>query len=176
MPEARENPLAEVEEVLPYRPKVFKRPLADGFVLTNPADPPPLATHFARELTARFVNKRLAELRVHYIDVPGKGGLNKLQTALKNRGGAPEKLTPSWLAIWADLPAQKPAPLLQRWQDDATLITCQRDLAGMEVVEVSPPYDHAEITALLAHRLVLEALSGMALRRLGRDPQPERSR
>jgi agmatinase len=48
-------------------------------------------------------------------------------------------------------------------------------LAGMEVVEVSPPYDHAEITALLAHRLVLEALSGMALRRLGGEPRPERS-
>jgi agmatinase len=51
----------------------------------------------------------------------------------------------------------------------------ETNIAGMEVVEVSPPYDHAQITALLAHRLVLEALSGMALRRLGRDPQPERS-
>lgn len=49
-------------------------------------------------------------------------------------------------------------------------------LAGMEVVEVSPPFDQAEITALLAHRVVLEALSGMALRRLGRSPEPERSR
>jgi agmatinase len=48
-------------------------------------------------------------------------------------------------------------------------------LAGMEVVEVSPPYDHAEITALLANRLVLEALSGMALRKAGRKPRPERS-
>ncbi|MGH2723397.1 MAG: agmatinase family protein [Actinomycetota bacterium] len=46
--------------------------------------------------------------------------------------------------------------------------------AGMEVVEVSPPYDHAEVTALLANRVVLEALSGLALRRLGRDPRPER--
>ncbi len=48
-------------------------------------------------------------------------------------------------------------------------------LAGMEVVEVAPPYDSAEITALLAHRLVLEALSGLALRKLGREPVPERS-
>jgi agmatinase len=47
--------------------------------------------------------------------------------------------------------------------------------AGMEVVEVAPPYDQAEVTSLLAHRLILEALSGLALRRLGRDPQPERS-
>ncbi len=46
---------------------------------------------------------------------------------------------------------------------------------GMEVVEVSPPYDHADITAFLANRIVLEALSGLALRRLGRGPAPERS-
>jgi agmatinase len=42
----------------------------------------------------------------------------------------------------------------------------------MEVVEVSPPYDQADVTALLAHRTILEVLSGMALR--GRDPAPER--
>lgn len=49
-------------------------------------------------------------------------------------------------------------------------------LAGVEVVEVSPPFDQAEITALLAHRVVLEALSGIALRKLGRGPEPERGR
>jgi agmatinase len=47
--------------------------------------------------------------------------------------------------------------------------------AGMEVVEVSPPYDQADVTAFLANRLVLEALSGLALRKLGRKPKPERS-
>jgi arginase family enzyme len=45
---------------------------------------------------------------------------------------------------------------------------------GMEIVEVSPPYDHAEITALLAHRVSLEALTGMALRKSGRKPAPFR--
>jgi agmatinase len=49
-------------------------------------------------------------------------------------------------------------------------------VAGMEVVEVSPPYDHAEITALLAHRVILEALTGMSLRKLGRDPEPYHDR
>jgi arginase family enzyme len=48
------------------------------------------------------------------------------------------------------------------------------ELCGAEVVEVSPPYDHADVTALLAHRVVMEAISGLALRRLGRDPAPER--
>ncbi len=45
-------------------------------------------------------------------------------------------------------------------------------IAGMDVVEVAPPYDHAEITAYLANRVVLEALGGIAWRinqSLGRD-------
>ena len=45
-------------------------------------------------------------------------------------------------------------------------------IAGMDVVEVAPPYDHAEITAYLANRVVLEALGGIAWRArraLGRD-------
>jgi agmatinase len=37
-------------------------------------------------------------------------------------------------------------------------------VAGMDVVEVSPPYDHADITAYLGNRVVLEFLSGLAWR------------
>lgn len=48
------------------------------------------------------------------------------------------------------------------------------DLCAMDVVEVSPPYDHAGITALAAHRVVLETLSGMALRKSKRAAKPER--
>ncbi len=47
-------------------------------------------------------------------------------------------------------------------------------LAGMDVVEVSPPYDHAEITAYLANRVVLEALGGIAWRRKGLRGEPTR--
>jgi agmatinase len=36
------------------------------------------------------------------------------------------------------------------------------DLVGMDVVEVSPPYDAADVTATLAHRCVLEAISALA--------------
>lgn len=39
-------------------------------------------------------------------------------------------------------------------------------IAGVDVVEVSPPYDHAEITAYLANRVVLEVLSAMARKRV----------
>ncbi|HEV8563750.1 MAG TPA: agmatinase [Actinomycetota bacterium] len=44
-------------------------------------------------------------------------------------------------------------------------IVGQVDLVGMDVVEVSPPYDHAELTAILAHRVVMEAISALAARR-----------
>ena len=35
----------------------------------------------------------------------------------------------------------------------------------MDVVEVSPPYDHAETTAMIANRAALEAISALALKR-----------
>jgi arginase family enzyme len=38
-------------------------------------------------------------------------------------------------------------------------------VVGADVVEVSPPYDSAEVTAYLANRVVLELLSGVAWRR-----------
>jgi agmatinase len=49
--------------------------------------------------------------------------------------------------------------------DAVRRIAMELPLAGVDVVEVSPPYDHAEITAYLANRVVLEALSGIAWRR-----------
>ena len=36
---------------------------------------------------------------------------------------------------------------------------------GMDIVEVSPPYDHAEVTAMAAHRAALEAISALAVKK-----------
>ena len=55
----------------------------------------------------------------------------------------------------------------------ARRITAELPIAGIEVVEVAPAYDPSGITAVNAHRLVIEALSGLALAHSGRDPQPE---
>jgi agmatinase len=49
--------------------------------------------------------------------------------------------------------------------DAVRRIAYELPVVGMDVVEVSPPYDHADITSALANRVVLEALSGMARRR-----------
>ena len=44
-------------------------------------------------------------------------------------------------------------------------IAGQVELAGMDIVEVSPPYDWAESTAMIANRVALEAISALAVRR-----------
>jgi agmatinase len=56
--------------------------------------------------------------------------------------------------------------------DAVRRIAMELPLAGVDVVEVAPPYDHAEVTGFLANRVVLEALSGIAWRRrsLAGDP------
>jgi len=56
--------------------------------------------------------------------------------------------------------------------DAVRRIAMELPLAGIDVVEVAPPYDHAEVTGFLANRVVLEALSGIAWRRrsLAADP------
>jgi agmatinase len=60
----------------------------------------------------------------------------------------------------------EPGGLTSRQLLDAVRRCCyELPIVGLDVVEVSPPYDHAEITAYLANRVVLEALSAMARRR-----------
>lgn len=42
-----------------------------------------------------------------------------------------------------------------------TIVATEAPLCGMEVVEVSPPYDSGEITSLLACRSILDVLATM---------------
>ena len=37
-------------------------------------------------------------------------------------------------------------------------LVCERPLAGIEVIECSPPYDNAEVTSLLATRVICDTL------------------
>ena len=57
----------------------------------------------------------------------------------------------------------------------AACLVSREGLAGMEVVEVSPPYDVADVTALLASRVIMDVLGKLVLsRKLGRNsPVPE---
>ena len=49
--------------------------------------------------------------------------------------------------------------------DSVRRICLELPVVGVDIVEVSPPFDHADITAALANRVVLEALSAIARRR-----------
>jgi agmatinase len=51
--------------------------------------------------------------------------------------------------------------------DSVRRICLELPVVGVDVVEVSPPYDPADITAALANRVVLEVLSAIAFRRGG---------
>jgi agmatinase len=67
----------------------------------------------------------------------------------------------------------EPGGLSARQLLDAVRRIClELPVAGIDVVEVSPPYDHAEITAALANRVCLEALSGLAARKVGIGHDP----
>jgi agmatinase len=51
-------------------------------------------------------------------------------------------------------------------------ICLELPIVGLDIVEVAPPYDSADITAILANRVVLEALSGIAKRKKGESYSP----
>ena len=60
----------------------------------------------------------------------------------------------------------EPGGLTARELLDAVRRVClEVPVVGVDVVEVSPPYDHADVTAYLGNRVVLEALSAIARRR-----------
>ena len=54
-------------------------------------------------------------------------------------------------------------------------ICLELPVVGIDVVEVAPPFDSADITAILANRVVLEALSAIALRKKGGSYSPTRN-
>lgn len=54
-------------------------------------------------------------------------------------------------------------------------ICLELPIVGIDVVEVAPPFDSADITAILANRVVLEALSAIAAKRKGIAYSPTRN-
>ena len=54
-------------------------------------------------------------------------------------------------------------------------ICLELPIVGMDIVEVAPAYDSADITAILANRVVLEALSAITLRKKGGTYSPMRN-
>ncbi len=52
-------------------------------------------------------------------------------------------------------------------------LVLELDVVAFDVMEVAPPYDHADITVNNAHRLVWEALAAWAVRKRSQNIAPE---
>jgi agmatinase len=112
-----------------------------------------LRYHFMREIEERGVDAVVAQAIEEALDGPDHIYLS-LDIDVIDPGLAPGTGTP------------EPGGMLTREVFRAIRqIVGAVDLAGMDIVEVSPPYDHAETTAMAANRAALEAISALALRR-----------
>jgi agmatinase len=58
--------------------------------------------------------------------------------------------------------------------DAVRRVAMELPVGGVDIVELSPPFDHAEVTAYLANRIALEVLSGIAWRRAQAAGRPHR--
>ncbi len=133
----------QVLQALPRGESVVKQNVAGGVLVGLTGEAPKGAVHVARQSFVRFdAGGKAIALRTRYGE--GTTGSNWIQTlvnGLKRRHGAPVELPGAWAPIWADLPARKPAATTYRWQDDLSVLTCQRDAWGVEVTlrDVSGP-------------------------------------
>lgn len=117
-----------------------------------------LRYHFMREIEERGAEAVVAQAIDEALDGPDYVYLS-LDIDVIDPGMAPGTGTP------------EPGGMLTREVLRAIRqIVAAVDLAGMDIVEVSPPYDHAELTAMAANRSALEAISALAVRRKAGHP------
>ncbi|MEO8208007.1 MAG: agmatinase [Chloroflexota bacterium] len=112
-----------------------------------------LRCHFMTEIEERGAEAVIADAIAEALDGPDAIYLS-LDIDVVDPGLAPGTGTP------------EPGGLMSRELLRAVRqIVMAVDLAGMDIVEVSPPYDWAESTAMIANRAALEAISALAVRR-----------
>jgi agmatinase len=112
-----------------------------------------LRWHFMREIEERGAESVIADAIAEALDGPDAIYLS-LDIDVIDPGMAPGTGTP------------EPGGMLTREVLRAVRqIVAAVDLAGMDIVEVSPPYDQAETTSMAANRAALEAISALAVKR-----------
>jgi agmatinase len=112
-----------------------------------------LRWHFMREIEERGAEAVIADAIAEALDGPDAIYLS-LDIDVIDPGMAPGTGTP------------EPGGMLTREVLRAVRqIVAAVDLAGMDIVEVSPPYDQAETTSMAANRAALEAISALAVKR-----------
>ena len=134
----------QVQDGLPRQASIDVQNLGGDLSLLFHDGPTAGAAYFVRQMFLRFgADDRLAEIRVRYQEVPAKADDHRpsLLSVLKRVGGEPASRPAPWAGLWADLPPQEPKPTMARWSDDLTVLTCQRDGGGAEVVLRDWPAD-----------------------------------
>jgi hypothetical protein len=136
---------------LPKSQRIRQTDLADGVSLFF-LDPPNQREPFSpRQLWVRFgPNDRVAEIRVLYVEGPGKPTKDKpalLDWLRREPHGEPETLTSKWADLWSDL-SKKGTAAKYGWRDDVTIMTCERDGSGSEVTIRDCPVDQPNGVAL----------------------------
>jgi agmatinase len=112
-----------------------------------------LRWHFMREIEERGSDAVIADAIAEALDGPDSIYLS-IDIDVIDPGMAPGTGTP------------EPGGMLTREVLRAIRqIVAAVDLSGMDIVEVSPPYDQAETTAAAANRAALEAISALAVKR-----------
>ena len=112
-----------------------------------------LRYHFMHEIEERGAEAVIADAIAEALDGPDSIYLS-LDIDVIDPGMAPGTGTP------------EPGGMLTREVLRAVRqIVAAVDLAGMDIVEVSPPYDQAETTAMAANRAALEAICALAVRK-----------
>jgi agmatinase len=122
-----------------------------------------LRTHFMTEIEERGAEAVVADAIAEALDGPERIYLS-IDIDVIDPGMAPGTGTP------------EPGGMLSREVLRAIRqVVMAVELAGMDVVEVSPAYDVAEITAAVANRCVMEAISALAVRRRDSGGAPRAS-
>ena len=109
--------------------------------------------HLMDELVHRGVDEVVGQAIAEALDGPERIYLS-VDIDVLDPGFAPGTGTP-------EPGGMQPADLLRALRR----ITLETEVCAMDVVEVSPPYDHADLTAQNANRCLLEVISALAVRR-----------
>jgi hypothetical protein len=124
----------QVLQVLPPGRSVLKRDIPGGLTVTFTGEATPSDSYLVRQMFIRFDAGRVVELRARYVDGPALPRFaNRGLKRITKRAGAPTEGPSPWATVWSDLPPQKPAPLLYRWQDDKRMLVYQSDAGGFEL-------------------------------------------
>jgi arginase family enzyme len=123
-----------------------------------------MRTHFMHEIWDRGAGAVLDEVIAEALDGPDAIYLS-IDIDVLDPGFAPGTGTPEPGGL-------APVDLLRM----VRRIALETSIVGMDVVEVAPAYDTADITVNNAHRLIWEVLAGMAVRRRDGGAQPSLGR